>query len=76
MTTDPNDIVVDPFAGGGSAAIAARQLGRRYIGAEIDPTYADVANQRYSAAIGSTNLSGAYVSVHRGNVVSIRDVDI
>jgi adenine-specific DNA-methyltransferase len=40
------DIVLDPFIGSGTTAIAARDLGRRYIGIEIDPKYAQVAQER------------------------------
>ena len=34
--TDPGDIVVDPFAGSGSTAVAARKLGRRFVVIEKD----------------------------------------
>ncbi len=40
------DIVLDPFIGSGTTAIAARALGRRYIGIEIDPAYAHIAEER------------------------------
>ena len=32
----PGDLVVDPFLGGGTTAIVARDLGRRFIGCDID----------------------------------------
>jgi 16S rRNA G966 N2-methylase RsmD len=35
--TDPGDLVVEPFAGSGTTLAAAKDLGRRGIGAEIDP---------------------------------------
>lgn len=37
--SDPGDVVVDPFVGGGSTLLAARDEGRRAIGAEIDPDH-------------------------------------
>jgi adenine-specific DNA-methyltransferase len=40
------DIVLDPFAGSGTTAIAAKILNRRYIGIEIDPAYAKQAEER------------------------------
>jgi site-specific DNA-methyltransferase (adenine-specific) len=42
----PDDIVLDPFAGSGSTAVAAAALNRRYIGIELDPQYATVARER------------------------------
>jgi adenine-specific DNA-methyltransferase len=44
------DIVLDPFVGSGTTAVAAKQLGRRYIGIEIDPTYAKQADERVRQA--------------------------
>jgi site-specific DNA-methyltransferase (adenine-specific) len=45
-TTDPGDVVWEPFGGLFSAAIAARRLGRRAFGAEIDPTYFEYGVER------------------------------
>lgn len=49
-STNENDIVLEPFAGGGSTCIAARNLKRRFIGIEIDEQYAKVANERLEQA--------------------------
>lgn len=42
---DPGCIVVDPFAGLGTIGLAARTLGFDYIGAELVPEYAAIANE-------------------------------
>lgn len=44
--TDPSDIVLDPFAGSGTTGVAARRLGRRFIGFELSPHYAAIARRR------------------------------
>jgi len=41
-------IVLDPFMGVGSAGVAAIELGRRFIGFEINPVYFDAAKRRIS----------------------------
>ena len=49
-STNENDIVLEPFAGGGATCIAARNLKRRFIGIEIDEEYAKIANERLNMA--------------------------
>lgn len=39
MTTDENDVVLDPFIGAGTTALTSKRLGRNYIGIDIDPKY-------------------------------------
>jgi DNA modification methylase len=41
-----NGIVLDPFIGSGTTAIVAKKLGRKYIGCEINPEYARMAERR------------------------------
>ena len=41
-----NDIVLDPFMGSGSTAIAALKAGRKYVGYELDPEYIKLAEER------------------------------
>lgn len=45
-STKPGDLVLDPFMGTGTTAVASKELGRDYIGFEMQPTYIDVANKR------------------------------
>lgn len=46
LFTQPDDIVLDPFMGSGTTAVAAKQLGRRCLGIEIDPAYIQIAQSR------------------------------
>lgn len=48
LTTDPGDLVVDPFMGSGTTAIAAVQTGRRFLGFEIDKGYYNYACRQIS----------------------------
>jgi site-specific DNA-methyltransferase (adenine-specific) len=45
------DTVVDPFAGTGTTALAALELGRHSISIEIEPAYVALSRQRLSAAV-------------------------
>ena len=45
-STKPGDVVLDPFIGSGTTAVAAKQLGRNYIGFELQQDYIDVAYKR------------------------------
>ncbi|MDD3554548.1 MAG: site-specific DNA-methyltransferase [Deltaproteobacteria bacterium] len=49
LYTFTDDIVLDPFMGSGSTAIAALQSGRRYVGYEIDSKYIKLAEARIAA---------------------------
>lgn len=46
FSTNPGDIVFDPFAGSATTLVAAKKLGRRYAGTEISEEYARLGNQR------------------------------
>lgn len=45
-TTNPGDVVLDPFFGTGTTGAVAKRLGRRWIGIERDPEYAKAATER------------------------------
>ena len=43
---EPIDLILDPFLGSGTTAVAAKQLGRKCIGIEIEQKYLDIAIER------------------------------
>lgn len=45
-SSEPNGIVLDPFAGSGTTAVAAKMEGRNYIGIEISEKYCQIAEER------------------------------
>jgi DNA modification methylase len=56
LTTSRGDLVLDPFVGSGTSAIAAVELGRRFIGYDISEPYVNVAERRVRDAL-RTQLS-------------------
>jgi DNA modification methylase len=42
--------ILDPFMGSGTTGVAAIQLGRKFIGIELDPDYFDIACKRIEEA--------------------------
>lgn len=46
LSTDENDLIIDPYMGSGSCLLAASQTGRRVIGIEIEENYCEMAVNR------------------------------
>jgi len=74
MSTDPGDVVLDPFSGTGTTAIAAKTLGRHYIGLELDPMYKKISEEKLSK-VEQSLYNGYYVSYYLEKIQSIRNVD-
>lgn len=53
------DVVLDPFMGSGTTAIAALRSGRRFVGCEISEKFFDLACRRVSAFYTSGRVDGA-----------------
>lgn len=51
LYTYAGEVVLDPFMGSGSTAIAAKKSGRHYVGYEIIRNYVELARQRIAAAV-------------------------
>lgn len=46
LCTVAGAVVLDPFLGSGTTIVAARNLGRRYVGIDINPEYVEIAHRR------------------------------
>ena len=60
--TKKGDIVYDPFMGSGTTAKLSIQLGRTWIGSELDKTYSDVCLRRISNVEYNESVSGEYIT--------------
>jgi site-specific DNA-methyltransferase (adenine-specific) len=50
LFSDKGELILDPFGGSGTTGVAAIRQGRRFLGWELDPTYAAIARKRIAAA--------------------------
>ncbi len=50
-TTDPGDLVLDPFMGSGTSLLAARDCGCRAIGIEVEERYCEIAAKRLEQGV-------------------------
>ncbi|MCC6665339.1 MAG: site-specific DNA-methyltransferase [Polyangiaceae bacterium] len=57
-STNPGDVVFDPFLGSGTTSVVARKLGRRYLGIESVEEYALLAEKRLRLAATDTTIQG------------------
>jgi len=53
LYTFAGDLVLDPFVGSGSTAVAAVESGRRYVGYDVEPAYLEIAEARVASARGA-----------------------
>lgn len=49
-------LIVDPYMGSGTTGVAAIKLGRKFVGAEIDPGYFDIACRRIEEAVRTPDM--------------------
>lgn len=56
--TGPGGLVFDPFLGSGSSAVAAKKLGRRYLGVEREEEYCALAEKRLALAEADPAIQG------------------
>jgi DNA modification methylase len=54
--SNPGDLVLDPFSGSGSVAVACHRLGRNFIAIERDPVYYAESVERLKNEMAQVNL--------------------
>lgn len=70
QSTQPGDLVADPFMGSGSVGVAALRLGRRFMGTDINPEAVHVAGSRLRAFGEGMEPPGTTPSV-RGDLLDV-----
>jgi len=75
MSTDEGDIVLDPFAGTGTTALAAKRLGRKYIGFELDEEYVQISEGKLRQEEPISKIGNIWVSFFLDAIVTLRDDD-
>jgi site-specific DNA-methyltransferase (adenine-specific) len=59
VSSNPGDLVLDPFAGSGTTLVVAKKLGRRWLGFELSPNYHEQVESRLAATAEGQPLRGA-----------------
>jgi site-specific DNA-methyltransferase (adenine-specific) len=75
MSSDEGDVVLDPFSGTGTTALAAKRLGRNFIGLELDADYARISESKLRREAATSKIGDAWVSFFLDAVVTLRDAD-
>ncbi|HSK41104.1 MAG TPA: site-specific DNA-methyltransferase [Arenibaculum sp.] len=64
-STEPDDVVLDPFFGTGTTGAVAKRLGRRWIGIEREHAYAELASRRIAAVSEAPDKRLLYAPTRR-----------
>ncbi len=67
MFSNENDLILDPFIGSGSTAVACLQLNRRFIGFEIEEKYYKIALERVQKTLGAVTKESKNINLKQGD---------
>lgn len=59
-STNPGDVVLDPFAGSGTTLVVAEQLGRKSVGVELDTVNVKIIEERLAEKRAADDISGLF----------------
>ncbi len=62
-SSNPGNVILDPFLGSGTTSVVAKKLERQYVGIEIDETYCCLAEKRLEIAENDGRIQGYEASV-------------
>lgn len=57
VSSNPDDIVLDPMCGSATVPAVAKRLGRKFIGVELSPNYCDMGRKRLEAVISPVDVN-------------------
>jgi len=57
-SSNPGDVVLDPFLGSGTTSVVAKKLGRRYVGIELDEIFCCLCEKRLELAATDARIQG------------------
>jgi len=69
LFTKSGDVILDPFVGSGTTALAAINLGRHFVGIDVNPEYISLSNQR----ISETQLRLPMIAEKKGKYVTSKN---
>jgi len=75
MSTDADDVVLDPFSGTGTTALAAKRLGRNFIGFELDEEYVQISKAKLQQEESTSKIGDVWISSFLDKVITLRDRD-
>lgn len=75
MSTEEGQTILDPFMGTGTTALAAKRLGRNFIGFEKDLEYAQIARNKIENEHFKSKLGDAWVSFYLNEIITLRECD-
>ncbi len=75
MSSEEGDTILDPFLGTGTTALAAKRLGRNFIGFEKDSEYCQIAKNKVENETFISKVGKNWVSFYLNEIVTLRECD-